>query len=188
MLFKGLYRVSISGKENIPQTGAAVLVINHMSYLDPPLVAVACPRRVSFMAKASLFKVPLLGTLLKIYDSFPVDRGKTDLTAFRTAMRRLKQGRLVGVFPEGTRRRMGYKKLGPLEAGAAYLILKSGVPMVPIAVSGTDKVIQKGKRFPRFPKIFVTIGEPIHPLGELDQEGIAELSQKIEHSIVSLLK
>jgi 1-acyl-sn-glycerol-3-phosphate acyltransferase len=189
ILFKGLFRVSISGKENIPKTGAAVLVANHASYLDPPMLAVSCDRHISFMAKAGLFKQPILGTLLRIYESFPVNRDKTDLKAFRTAIRRIEEGRLVAIFPEGTRRRMGPKKLGPLEPGAAYLILKSGVPMVPIGLSGTEKVVQNGKRFPRFPRISVTIGKPIICAPKKpDQKTISDLSQEIERSIISLLK
>ena len=189
VFFKTFFRVSISGRENIPQTGAALLVANHASYFDPPLLAVASRRHISFMAKAGLFKVPILGTLLRLYESFPVNREKRDLAAFRTAIRRLNEGGLVAVFPEGTRRRMGPKKLGPIEPGAAYLILKSQVPMVPIGISGTDEVIQEGKRFPRFPKIVVTIGKPVFPDGKgAERKDLSKLSGEIERSIVSLLK
>lgn len=188
ILFKIFYRLSVTGQDNIPETGTAVLVANHTSFLDPPIVAVSCKRHISFMAKAELFKVPILGTLLRLFEAFPVNRNKMDLKAFRTAFRRLKQGRLLGVFPEGTRRRVGPKKMGPLEPGAAYLILKSGTPIIPVGISGTDKVIPTGKRLPRFPKVTVAIGKPIHfKIEKPSQESISEVTGRIEKNILGLL-
>jgi len=188
IVFKIFYRLSVTGQDNIPETGSAILVANHTSFLDPPMVAVSCKRHISFMGKAELFKVPILSTLLRSFETFPVNRNKVDLKAFRTAFGRLKQGRLLGVFPEGTRRRVGPKKMGSLEPGAAYLILKSGTPMIPVGISGTDKVIPTGKRLPRFPKVTVVIGKPVHfNIEKPSQENISEVTGRIEKDIVSLL-
>ncbi len=188
IVFKIFYRLSVTGQDNIPENGAAILVANHTSFLDPPMVAVTCKRHISFMAKVDLFKIPILSILLRSFNTLPVNKNKMDLKLIRTAFGRLKQGRLLGVFPEGTRRRVGPKKLGPLEPGAAYLILKSGTPMIPVGISGTDKVIPTGKRLPRFPKVTVVVGKPIHfNIEKPSQENIAEVTERIEKGIVSLL-
>lgn len=188
IIFKILFRLSVYGQENIPDTGAAVLVANHSSYLDPPVLAVSCKRHISFMSKASLFKVPILKSCLRSFEAFPVNRGKADIRAFKTAIGRIKEGRLISLFPEGTRQHLGPKKLGPMHDGAAYLILKSGVPLIPVGISGTDKIMPKGHHFPRFPRISVKIGDPIHiDTQKPDQAKILEISKTMEEAIISLL-
>ncbi len=188
IILKIIYRLSTSGQENIPRTEAAILVANHTSFLDPPIIAVAFKRQVSFMAKKELFRIPVLGRLLILFSSFPVSREKADLRAFKTALKLLRKKGIVGLFPEGTRQRLGYKKLGPMHTGAAYLALKSGVPLIPVGISGTDKVIPTGKHLPRFPRIFIAAGKPIRLDNQKpSRENLAEITKKIEKAIVELI-
>lgn len=139
--FGGLY---VQGVENIPATGPVLLVSNHTSYLDPVAIGDASSRRVVFMAKAELFKVKGLGFLLRGVDSFPVRRGEADRSAFKNTLAMLEEGRVVCIFPEGTRRLDG--TLGDAEPGAALFALRTGCPVVPVFVSGTSQMLDvKGK-------------------------------------------
>ena len=188
LLLKIFYRFTVKGQDNIPKSGSAILVANHTSFLDPPVLGVTSRRQVFFMAKASLFKVPVLGRIMNGLSAFPVNREKADLRAFRTAFKRLKEGELVGVFPEGSRQRAGKGRLGPLLDGAALLALKSGAPIIPVGISGTDKVVPSGKHLPRFPKIHAVVGKPIRLEKQgSNKEDTAELTKQIEKAIIELL-
>ncbi|OPY58924.1 MAG: 1-acyl-sn-glycerol-3-phosphate acyltransferase [Pelotomaculum sp. PtaU1.Bin035] len=143
-------RWEVRGAMNIPAEGGLILVVNHISYWDPVVVGCAIDRKVHFMAKSELFNVPLLGPVILALGTFPVRRDKSDRTAVRTAIKLLEEGHVVGVFPEGTRSRTG-ELLKP-HRGAAMLAMKAGVPMLPVAVSGT-------KGF--FSKIIVNMGKPL---------------------------
>lgn len=187
-LFKILYRLSISSQDNIPKLGSVILVANHSSYLDPIVLGIASKRQVCFMAKEELFKVPVLGRLITWLSAFPVNRKKVDLKAFKTAFNLLHEGEVVGLFPEGTRHRLGYKKLGPILTGTAHLALKSGAPVVPVGISGTDKIMPKEKYLPRFPKIFAVVGKPIYLEKQaINKENISRLNKEIEKAIIDLL-
>lgn len=154
----GLY---VRGEENVPKTGAVLMVSNHVSYLDPVSIGDASPRRVVFMAKAELFKVKPLGFLLRGVDSFPVRRGEPDRTAFKTTLEMLQDGRCVCIFPEGTRAPAGEGLLGDAEPGAGVFALRTGCPVVPVFVRGTDRMLDRKGRLHRA-RITVTFGEPFH--------------------------
>jgi len=188
VFLKTVFRLSSAGYENIPESGPMIVVANHTSYLDPPALAVGCKRKMSFMAKEELFKLPVLGNIFKLLSAYPVDRKKIDIRAFRISLKLLNQGKAVALFPEGTRHRMGHKKLGQLHTGAAYLAIKLKVPLIPAGISGTDKVIREGKYLPRTSKVFVNIGKPINLDGmDLNQENIKKLTDIIEKEIIELL-
>ncbi len=163
-------RWEIQGTENIPASGGVVVVANHISYWDPVVIICAFKRRVYFMAKAELFKIPVVGYVVSISGAFPVHRDKTDRNAIRTALNLLKEGQVVGIFPEGTRSHSG-EMLKP-HLGAAMLALKSCAPILPVAVSGTRGF---------WGKIRVRVGKPI-PVGTLksgsraDLENLADLA------------
>ena len=127
-----------------------MLASNHVSYWDPVAIVCAIERQVYFMAKAELFNIPVVGYAVRVSGAFPVRREVTDYQALRTALRLLHQGEVVGIFPEGTRN----KSEGMLQPhfGAAMLALKTGVPVVPIAVIGSRGVIGK---------LIVRIGRPL---------------------------
>ena len=158
----GPFRLRASGLEHIPRNGGFVLASNHASNLDPwPLGLPLYPRQLHFMAKAELYN-PVLRPILDGTRAFPVHRGKRDAEAFRTAVRLAQAGGVVAMFPEGTRRHKGLRKKHEARPhpGAARIALAAGVPLVPAAVVGTD-------RLSRFGPLTVAYGAPI----ELDGLG-----------------
>jgi 1-acyl-sn-glycerol-3-phosphate acyltransferase len=132
LLFLGL---KFEGIHNLPKKGAVIIVANHVSAWDPLLVAVGSPRPVHFMAKAELYKNQILARLLNALNAFPVKRGQADRNAIRKALKLLESGKVLGIFPEGTRK----KEVGmeAAQAGAAMLALKSGAQLIPAACLGT---------------------------------------------------
>ncbi|MFZ5632694.1 MAG: lysophospholipid acyltransferase family protein [Bacillota bacterium] len=153
VILLALRRMEIQGLENIPMQGAFVLVSNHRSYWDPVIIGCALPRtrQIFFMAKAELFDIPPLGLIIKNLGSFPIRRGGADRTAIRTALDHLAAGRIVGIFPEGTRN----KSAGFLEPhlGAAMLATRAGVPVLPAAVIGSRGF---------WGKVKIVFGEPMY--------------------------
>jgi 1-acyl-sn-glycerol-3-phosphate acyltransferase len=125
----------VEGLSHLPASGPVILCANHRSWLDPPLVGGAVPRRVHFMAKEELFRYPLFGPFLRLLGAFPVRRHTADRGALRSAVRVLRRGGVVGMFLEGTRSRTG--RLGPARPGAVWLAVTTGAPVVPVAISGS---------------------------------------------------
>lgn len=158
-----IYRTRFSGTENIPQ-GPAILASNHTSYLDPVLLWCGAPRPVHFMAKAELWEIPVLGWAIDKLLAFPVKRGAPDRTAIARASSLLEAGELVGIFPEGTRTRTpDSDELGEANEGAAFLALRTGTPVLPVGISGTERVLPPGAKVPRFPRVKVRYGIPVYP-------------------------
>lgn len=143
--FKLFYNWQVSGEENIPQEGAVLLVSNHISNLDPPLVGSGTRRPVHFMAKAELFKIPLVGQVIRDWGAFPVKRGAGDRNALRTVLQLLEDGKVVGIFPEGTRNKSGEDSMGEAHTGAANFALKTGATVVPTAIIGPLKLFKPVK-------------------------------------------
>jgi 1-acyl-sn-glycerol-3-phosphate acyltransferase len=177
---------------NIPRKGGFILASNHMSNVDPMLLGICSVRRINFMAKIELFK-GFLGFVLTNVGSFPVKRGESDFGAMREALRRLKEGQVLLIFVEGTRR-IGNEP-SKAQPGAGFLAMKSGVPVVPVYVQGTDKVMAPGtKSFKRNP-VSATFGEPYYVLkeprdvkgiGTFDAPSYEEASQRILDKIYAL--
>ena len=157
LLLNALGGLYVQGAENVPLTGPVLMVSNHVSYLDPVSIGDASPRRVVFMAKAELFKVAPLRFLLRGVDSFPVRRGEADRGAFKTTLEMLHEGRAVCIFPEGTRSPDG--NIGQAEAGAAVFAIKTGCPVVPVYVDGTNRVLDRKGRLHRG-RVTVAFGTP----------------------------
>jgi 1-acyl-sn-glycerol-3-phosphate acyltransferase len=130
--FYTLCRLRVIGKQNVPTEGPVVLCANHTSLLDPPLLGSPLHRKVHFMAKAELFDVPVLGTVISKVGAFPVKRGGVSRESIRLATSLLKEGKVMGIFPEGSRSNSG----GMGQKGAASLALKSGATVVPVAIIG----------------------------------------------------
>jgi 1-acyl-sn-glycerol-3-phosphate acyltransferase len=153
----GVYRLRARGRENLPKDGGYVLACNHISSLDPwPLGLPLWPRRfLRFMAKSELYWFPLR-YVLNVCGAFPVRRGQRDLEAIETAVRLAREGFAVAMFPEGTRRTKGLVKKHEARprSGAARIALEAGVPLVPAAVKGTDKLTRLGR-------LSVAYGEPV---------------------------
>lgn len=150
---KLLFRFRVEGKRNLPK-GGAIIAPNHASYWDPPLVGASISGyEVYFMAKKELFRFPVFGTILKLIHTFPVDRGKQDIAAFRTALRVLNGGKTLVVFPEGVRGKGG--RLKPPQPGIAWLAQKTRFPVVPTLVVNTHRIRV-------FPRVTVRFGAPIY--------------------------
>lgn len=138
-----LYRIKVIGKENFPKEGGVLLCTNHIDALDPPVVGITCPRTVHFMAKEELFNLPLLKSILPRVKAFPVKRGMSDRQALRTGLSVLKEGNVVGLFPEGTRSKDGELKEGL--AGAGFFALRGNAVVMPCAIIGPYKPFRRLK-------------------------------------------
>lgn len=163
---KLFYNFEIFGSEHVPPEGqAAVFCVNHQSMFDPLLYGVAVThysrRILHIMAKIELFETPLVNAYIRWIYAFPVRRGEHDQQAYDAAIEFLKKGELVGMYPEGTLNGGGYNFLPP-KLGAAKMAIETGVPIIPIGLTGPDKILPKGARFPNFNvKLTAVIGEPI---------------------------
>lgn len=182
-LFQLCFGCKHSGVENIPKEGGVILAANHISNWDPPVAAAFVPRKVCYMAKEELFHVPLFGRVIRALGAFPVRRGASDRAAIRKAINLLESGACLGVFPEGTRSRTG--ALGKAEPGLALLALKSGAPVVPAAIVGTNRIFSRGCFFPR---VEIRYGEPlVFAADRADRAAMQEFSDHVMAEIAKLL-
>ena len=150
--YRLLFWYSVTGLENIPKTGGVIFSSNHLSYLDPVLWIIVIRRRIRFMAKQELFKHPLLGWFLRRMDVFGVERGSGDMAAVKTAIRVVRNGEILGLYPEGTRSKDG--KPGRAKTGVALIAKAAKCDVVPAAV------ICRGKLRP-FKRIRLVVGKPV---------------------------
>lgn len=182
LFFKILFRAEIIGRENMPKDGAVILAANHMSNWDPPFVATFLSRPVSYMAKAELFANPVFGAAIRACHAFPVKRGAADRSAIKAALQVLRQGKCLGLFPEGTRSRNG--RMRKAEAGVGLIASLTDAPVVPAAIIGTDHIFANGGCFP---KLKVIYGKPLRFLGDhKDKEQLEAFSQSIMDRIAEL--
>jgi 1-acyl-sn-glycerol-3-phosphate acyltransferase len=159
VLMRLLFRVEGRGMEHVPTSGPVLLVANHSSVLDPPLVGGLCPRPLTFLAKAELFRIPGFGGLIRRLNARPLRREGADPSALRMAQRVLAEGKALLVFPEGTRGDEG--TLREPKPGAALLAVQSGATVVPVYVSGSGRAWPRERRLPRPAKVMVTFGPPL---------------------------
>lgn len=179
-LFRVLFAVEYHGLENVPATGAVIIAGNHPSYLDPALVWLPITRTMRFMAWDALFKVPLLGQLIRTLGAFPVDirKGKGE-SAFREALQVLNEGNALGIFPEGQRSEDG--PMGELRTGVARLAIETGAAIVPVTIGGAFRAWPKWRLLPKPAKIIVRYHEPIR-LAETDR--VARRDDKEFHQLI----
>lgn len=161
VILKLFFQFEVKGRENIPEKGGFILAANHVSYLDPAAVGVACPRTVHFMARDSLFLKPVLKSWLKAVEVIPLKRNAADLSAIKTGLKILRKGGALALFPEGTRRTKVDMYLNP-EPGVGFLAAKGGVPVIPVFVSGIYIAMPRQARSLRLAKISVRFGKEIH--------------------------
>ncbi len=169
--------VKTYGRENLPKTGGFLMAGNHVSHLDPMLIPSFCPRRMRFIAKESLFQVPVLGALIQFGGGIPIKRGKADKGALDRAVLELNNGYGILIFPQGTR---GGEKI---QAGIGFLAAQSSKPVVPVYIEGTDKVLPKGSKFPVRSPVRIVYGRPVHFPRDAAYDLIAE---KAMEAVMSL--
>ncbi|MBF0521490.1 MAG: 1-acyl-sn-glycerol-3-phosphate acyltransferase [Candidatus Omnitrophica bacterium] len=171
------FPLKIYGKENIPQKGAFILASNHRSYLDPPLVSICHTWRISFVARDSLFK-GFAGWLFPKLEAFPIKRQSADVGAIKEALNRLERGLPVLLFPEGTRTTDPIKRR--IQPGIGMIAVKSGLPVVPVFIKGSDDVLPAGAKSLKRRPVTVTFGAPMFFKETADYPSISrEVMEKI---------
>lgn len=159
MLVFLITRCQIRGRENIPSQGPLLVVANHFSLADPPLLNMIFHRQVRFMAKSKLFRFKPFGNFIRGLGGFPIHRGRPDMRAFRHAEQVLTQGLALAIFPEGTRSRSGH--VGQAFPGPARIALRSGASILPVGIAGTEK-LEHWAGFLKRPRVTLNIGRPFH--------------------------
>jgi 1-acyl-sn-glycerol-3-phosphate acyltransferase len=177
-----LFRETFEGTENVPSDRPFVLAPVHRSFLDFALVAGVTKRRMRYMGKAELWKFPLGGSFLEALGAFPVHRGAADREALNTSISVIEGGEPLVLFPEGTRQHGPV--IEPLFEGAAYVAARTGVPIVPVGIGGSERAMQKGKRLPRPVKVHVVVGTPIEPparsaSGRVSRRAVHDLTEQL---------
>jgi len=170
-----LFHFTVAGAEDLPPTGAAVVVANHQSWLDPIILPLALPRKPAFLAMEELWRIPVIGLVMRIYGplAIPLNRGAVDATALKRSLRALQGGALLIIFPEGGISPDG--RLRPFHDGAAMLAARAKAPLVPVAILGTGDALPLGRLWPRRRPITVRIGRPIAPPG-LERDALTRAS------------
>lgn len=177
-LIRIYHRARVEGLDRVPAEGPLILVCNHLSYLDPFYVGAFFPRKIRFMAKKESFRHPVARWFLNQFRAFPVDRGKADLKSLKTAIGVLRAGEVLGIFPEGGRRESA--PMRELKQGAAYLALKTGTPIIPVYIEGTDRSLPRNAVWIRPHRVRIVIGECIKPESEhTGRRSEQEISEEI---------
>jgi 1-acyl-sn-glycerol-3-phosphate acyltransferase len=169
-----VYRVHYTGRENIPASGGVLVVSNHQSHFDPPLVGIGSRRRMNYVARESLFSFRPFGWFLKSVGAIPINRDGLGLSGIKESLKLLKKGEMVLIFPEGTRTRDG--EIGRFHAGFTTLAARSNAVILPVAIEGAFQAWPKTKKFPGLGKIRVHFGRPIPH---------AEIAGRDEHELVA---
>lgn len=177
-------RGRIYGAENVPRQGPLVVVSNHASDFDPPILSSSMRRPVAFMAKEELFRVPVLGRAIQLYGAYPVKRGSADRSAIRAAIASLQDGWAAGVFLQGTRTPDG--RIPNPKLGAAMIAAKMQAPLLPVSLWGTQAILRKGSPIPRPVPVTVRIGQLILPPRSTEREELESVTQACTTAIHAL--
>lgn len=190
IIYKGIYRVNLTGLENIPDTGAFILATNHASFFDPPLAGYALPRPIYYFARKTLFRFSMMAWVLARLNTIPVDRdGPSDIAAFKQVLAILGQGNGMLIFPEGTRSRDG--ELQEVKSGVGLLACRSQAIVVPARIFGSYEAFSRHQKLPRLKgRLHVVYDKPMLP-AEYDTQGpsktrYAEASRRIMNRICEL--
>jgi 1-acyl-sn-glycerol-3-phosphate acyltransferase len=181
-------RVTVEGREHVPATGAFVLAPVHRSLLDTPFAGSVTRRRLRYMGKDSMWKYRAPGWVFSALGAFPVTRDRADREALQRCVAVLGAGEPVVVFPEGERK--SGPLVQPLAPGAAYIAAKAGVPLVPVGIGGSERVLPKGARFPRPRKVHIVVGAPIEVRAvagrHVPRAAVTELSEALHAELQRL--
>ncbi len=180
---KLFFRLRVRGREHIPPRGGVLIAANHMSYLDIPFLGCVMRRRADFVGRDDLFRLPVLGWLYRLMGGIPVRRRGVGREWLAEATRRLRAGRVVVIYPEGTRGPGGHRFLEP-KPGIGMLIAQAGAPVVPALIEGTDKALPRGAWWPRLAAVTVTFGAPMDFRAAVAQGGGQDLYARIGREVM----
>ena len=184
--FRWYCRMKVTGTEHIPSTGPVILAANHRSMWDVPIHVIACPRPITFMAKAELYRYRFLAWAWRVLGGFPVRREINDIRAIDTGLAVLERDEVLCLYPEGTRSKTG--EMLPFLKGTAWIALKTGAPIVPCGLKGTGRVPPPGTKKPRFGKrVEVNFGQPIAVIREDDHRMRKEKAEALTSELLAAI-
>jgi 1-acyl-sn-glycerol-3-phosphate acyltransferase len=175
------FRGRIYGVENVPQRGRLLVVSNHASDFDPPIVSNCVGRPVAFMAKEELFRIPLLKQVIKLYGAYPVKRGSVDRSAMKAAIASIEAGWATGIFLDGTRTDDG--RIHHPKLGAAWIAAQTQAPLLPVCLWGSQSILPEGVGFPCPVGLTIRMGEPIPPPCSTERAQLEAVTQRCAEAI-----
>jgi len=184
-IYKFIFKGHLIGRENIPHKESFIMVSNHGSLLDPPFLGHAIGRNISFMAKAELFRIPLLGFVIKACGAYPVKRGIADKNTIKTACKKLSNNNCIGIFIDGTRQKNG--RVNKPKQGAALLAFKNQKLLLPVAIVNSHRLIRFKFCIPFFSKIVIKVGKPVQPPQSSSRDALNSLTIHLQDSINNLI-
>ena len=184
-IYKFVFKGNLIGRDNIPQKDSFIMVSNHGSLLDPPLLGHALGRNISFMAKAELFKIPFLGFIIKACGAYPVKRGIADKNTIKTACKKLSDDNCIGIFIDGTRQKNG--RVNKPKQGAALLAFKNQKLLLPVAIVNSHRLIRFKFFIPLFSKIVIKVGKPVQPPKSSSRDDLNTLTMHLQDKINNLI-
>jgi len=184
-IYKFVFKGHLIGRENIPQKDSFIMVSNHGSLLDPPLLGHALGRNISFMAKAELFKIPFLGFVIKCCGAYPVKRGIADKNTIKIACNKLSNDNCIGIFIDGTRQKNG--RVNKPKQGAALLAFKNQKLLLPVAIVNSLSLIRFKFGIPLFSKIVIKVGKPVKPPKSSSRDDLNSVTMNLQDKINNLI-
>ena len=184
-IYKFVFKGSLIGKENVHKEDSFIMVSNHGSLLDPPFLGHALGRNISFMAKAELFKIPLLGFIIRACGAYPVKRGITDKNTIKIACEKLSNEKCIGIFIDGTRQKNG--RVNKPKQGAALLSYKNQKLLLPVAIINSHRLIRFRYFVPFFTKIVIKVGKPVQPPKSGSKNDLILVTDNLKENINNLI-
>ncbi len=184
-IYKFVFKGHLIGRDNIPQKDSFIMVSNHGSLLDPPLLGHALGRNISFMAKAELFRIPFLGFIIKACGAYPVKRGIADKNTIKTACKKLSDDNSIGIFIDGTRQKNG--RVNKPKQGAALLAFKNQKLLLPVAIVNSHRLIRFRCFIPLFSKIVIKVGKPVQPPQSSSRHDLNSVTKHLQDKINNLI-
>jgi len=184
-VYKFVLKGHLIGRDNIPQKDSFIMVSNHGSLLDPPLLGHALGRNISFMAKAELFRIPFLGFIIKACGAYPVKRGIADKNTIKIACKKLSNNNCIGIFIDGTRQKNG--RVNKPKQGAALLAFKNQKLLLPVAIVNSHRLIRFKFFIPLFSKIVIKVGKPVQPPQSSSRDDLNSVTMYLQDKINKLI-